>query len=118
MERIYQMNVVPNVLPILKPSLDLHVVARTRPSEFLKTGKVQSEVEPGVFLRPKQVNSSFFSSVFVEGLYGQLFRPSFLLNYMPMYSIPTHGCILCFSLILVCFVTLKYIGSRPKYILL
>lgn len=59
MERIYQMNVVPNVLPILKPSLDLHVVARTRPSEFLKTGKVQSEVEPGVFLRPKQVNSSF-----------------------------------------------------------
>ncbi|KAF8962532.1 phosphatidylethanolamine-binding protein [Flammula alnicola] len=54
MERIYQMNVVPDVLPVIKPSVDLHVVVRTRPSEFIETKKVQTLVEPGVFLRPKQ----------------------------------------------------------------
>jgi len=55
MERIYQMNVVPDVLPVLKPSIDLHVVARTTPKEFHKSKKVQQVVEPGVFLKSKQV---------------------------------------------------------------
>ncbi|KIM48480.1 hypothetical protein M413DRAFT_232898 [Hebeloma cylindrosporum] len=54
MERIYQLNVVPDVLPVLKPSIDLHVIARTTPKEFLTSKKVQSVVEPGVFLRSKQ----------------------------------------------------------------
>ncbi|PPQ90431.1 hypothetical protein CVT25_014949 [Psilocybe cyanescens] len=54
MERIYQMNVVPDVLPVLQPTVDLHVVTKTRPTEYLKFGKVQTNVVPGVFLRPKQ----------------------------------------------------------------
>ncbi|KIK06040.1 hypothetical protein K443DRAFT_90201 [Laccaria amethystina LaAM-08-1] len=54
MERIYQMRVVPDVLPEIRPSLDLRVVTKTRPSEFLNAGKVQKEVEPGVYLLPKQ----------------------------------------------------------------
>ena len=55
MERIYQMRVVPDVLPEIRPSLDLRVVAKARASEFLNAGKVQKEVEPGVYLLPKQV---------------------------------------------------------------
>jgi len=55
MERIYQMNVVPDVLPVLKPSIDLHVIARTTPKEFLNSTKVQAVVKPGVFLKSKQV---------------------------------------------------------------
>ncbi|EDR02032.1 uncharacterized protein LACBIDRAFT_295521 [Laccaria bicolor S238N-H82] len=54
MERIYQMGVVPDVLPEIRPSLDLRVVAKTRAAEFLNAGKVQKEVEPGVYLLPKQ----------------------------------------------------------------
>jgi len=54
MERLYQMGVVPDVLPEIKPTIDLHVVARTTPREFLDSKKVQMQVEPGTFLRPKQ----------------------------------------------------------------
>jgi len=54
MERIYQMNVVPDVLPVLKPSIDLHVIARTTPKEFHESKKVQQVVEPGIFLKSKQ----------------------------------------------------------------
>lgn len=59
MERVYQMNVVPDVLPVLRPSIDLQlafpegppqsVVARTRRARKYKT------VEPGVYLLPEQV---------------------------------------------------------------
>lgn len=55
MERIYQMKVVPDILPDLRPTLDLHVTARTLPKEFHDTGKVSKEVEPGTFLTPGQV---------------------------------------------------------------
>ncbi|KAF8168368.1 phosphatidylethanolamine-binding protein [Crassisporium funariophilum] len=54
MERLYQMNVVPDVLPELNPNIDLHVVARTTPREFLESKKVRKAVEPGAFLKPKQ----------------------------------------------------------------
>lgn len=60
MERIYQMKVVPDALPELKPTIDLQVIARTLPADFLKTLKVFKAVEAGVFLRPKQVSFSFF----------------------------------------------------------
>lgn len=56
MERIYQTNVVPDVLPVLKPSIDLHVIARITPKEFLNSKKVQGVIEPGVFLKSKQVS--------------------------------------------------------------
>lgn len=55
MERLYQMHVVPDALPEIRPSIDLHVIARTTPAVFLESKKVQSHVIPGTFLRPKQV---------------------------------------------------------------
>lgn len=56
MERLYQMHVVPDILPGIHPSIDLHVITRTTPGEFIESNKVQSHVVPGAFLRPKQVN--------------------------------------------------------------
>jgi hypothetical protein len=57
MERLYQMSVVPDVLPVIKPSLDLHLIIRTRPTEFIEEKKIQTHVEPGSFVKPKQVIS-------------------------------------------------------------
>ncbi|KAF9478545.1 PEBP-like protein [Pholiota conissans] len=54
MERLYQMNVVPDVLPVIKPSLDLHLIVRARPAEFIEESKIQTHVEPGSFVKPKQ----------------------------------------------------------------
>ena len=55
MERIHQMKVVPDVLPELHPSIDLHVTVRTSPKELHKTKKTHATVEPGTFLSPEQV---------------------------------------------------------------
>lgn len=55
MERIHQMNVIPDVLSDIRPSFDLHVTARTSSEEFRKTKKWQVAVEPGTFLSPEQV---------------------------------------------------------------
>lgn len=57
------MKVVPDALPEINPTIDLRVIARTIPTDFLKTAKVYSAVEPGVFLRPKQVSFFFFIPV-------------------------------------------------------
>lgn len=57
MERIHQMKVVPDVLPILHPSIDLHVTAKNTAPVFHQTKKIESEVEPGVHLTPAQVCS-------------------------------------------------------------
>ena len=59
MERLYQMKVVPDALPEINPTIDLQLIARTLPADFLKTKKVFKAVEPGVYLRPKQVISIF-----------------------------------------------------------
>ena len=53
------MKVVPDALPKINPTIDLQIIARTLPAEFLKTRKVFTTLEAGIFLRPKQV--SFFS---------------------------------------------------------
>ena len=58
MERIYQMKVVPDVLPSIRPSLDLHLV--TPP--VTKSGQLAfalENIEPGVYLVPKQVRSLY-----------------------------------------------------------
>ena len=62
MERIYQMKVVPGALPEIKPIIDLQVIARALPTDFLKTKKVFKAVDEGVYLPvgPKQVSFSFF----------------------------------------------------------
>ncbi|KAF9014902.1 phosphatidylethanolamine-binding protein [Cyathus striatus] len=54
MERIYQMNVVPDLLPAIHPSIDVRVVTPATPAVFHKTGKVDSKVEPGSFILPTQ----------------------------------------------------------------
>ena len=56
MERIHQMHVVPDVLPELHPSIDLHVTATALPQEIRLNSKIDKEVEPGVFLLPQQVS--------------------------------------------------------------
>lgn len=52
------MKVVPDALPALHPSIDLHVTVRTPPKELQKTKKAQIAVEPGTFLFPEQVCGS------------------------------------------------------------
>ena len=59
MERIYQMKVVPDLLPALHPSIDLRVNYPEKPPEsvYLRTRvkRKYRQVEPGVFLLPEQV---------------------------------------------------------------
>ncbi|KAJ7725524.1 phosphatidylethanolamine-binding protein [Mycena maculata] len=75
MERIHQMHVVPDVLPVLHPSIDLHVAARLMPVHFdslMKRNRAQrrvntfKEVEPGRYLTPKQtrVQPKLYANVF------------------------------------------------------
>ncbi|KAF8895012.1 phosphatidylethanolamine-binding protein [Gymnopilus junonius] len=63
MERIYQMHVVPDVLPEINPSIDLRIAVPVR--EY-KKGKPYETVEPGTFLMPKQTLSppNLFVNVF------------------------------------------------------
>ena len=52
------MKVIPDVLPNLHPSIDLHVTARASFEEFKKTKKSQVAIEPGTFLLPEQVGDA------------------------------------------------------------
>lgn len=58
MERIYQMNVVPDLLPSLHPTLDLRVnFLEPPPTDVYRRTRVKrryQKVEPGVFLLPEQ----------------------------------------------------------------
>jgi large subunit ribosomal protein L35 len=53
MERIHQMNVVPDVIPDLRPSFDLRV-SFPQYNEALRY-RTNQVIEPGVFLEPKDV---------------------------------------------------------------
>lgn len=59
MERIHQMHVVPDVLPDLRPTIDLRVTFPEPPpnSVYLRTRikRAYKPVEPGLFLLPEQV---------------------------------------------------------------
>lgn len=61
MERIHQMNVVPDLLPSLHPSLDLRLNFPEAPPEDIvrrtRTKRKYEKVEPGVFLLPEQVRT-------------------------------------------------------------
>lgn len=65
MERIYQMNVVPDMLPVLKPSFDLRIKYAEAPPDnnYLRTRvkRKLKQVEPGIFLFPEQVCLSSYS---------------------------------------------------------
>ncbi|EIN13222.1 PEBP-like protein [Punctularia strigosozonata HHB-11173 SS5] len=55
MERIHQMNVVPDVLPSLHPTIDVRVTFPEAPSPRNRTvRKAYKAVEPGVYLVPEQ----------------------------------------------------------------
>ncbi|KAG6809515.1 hypothetical protein H0H92_015961 [Tricholoma furcatifolium] len=58
MERLHQMNVIPDVLPDLRPTVDIHVVARTTIKERETTQKVHTTVEPGTFLLAGQASAT------------------------------------------------------------
>ncbi|KAJ7102552.1 phosphatidylethanolamine-binding protein, partial [Mycena belliarum] len=75
MERIHQMHVVPDALPVMHPSLDLHVTARLMPEHFdtlMRRNRSQrrvntfKEVIPGNYLTPKQtrVPPKLYANVF------------------------------------------------------
>ncbi|KAJ7356629.1 phosphatidylethanolamine-binding protein, partial [Mycena albidolilacea] len=75
MERLHQMKVVPDVLPVLHPSVDLHVTARLMPEHFeslMKRNRFQrrvntfKEVVPGNYLTPRQtrVPPKLYANVF------------------------------------------------------
>jgi len=66
MERVHQMKVIPDALPTLHPSIDLHVTVRTFPEELQNQKKVQVAVEPGTFLSPEQtlVSPKLYANVF------------------------------------------------------
>ena len=59
MERIHQMNVVPDVLPSLRPSFDLRLTFPEPPPQSLylrtRSKRQHKQVEPGVFLVSEQV---------------------------------------------------------------
>ncbi|KAK7040598.1 hypothetical protein R3P38DRAFT_429814 [Favolaschia claudopus] len=75
MERLHQMNVIPDVLPVMHPSVDLHVTARLMPTHFeslMKRNRFQrrvntfKEVIPGNYLTPQQtrVPPKLYANVF------------------------------------------------------
>jgi large subunit ribosomal protein L35 len=54
MERVHQMHVVPDILPELHPSIDLHVTVTALPQDTRVSSKIDKKVEPGAFLLPQQ----------------------------------------------------------------
>jgi len=66
MERIHQMKVIPDVLPDLRPSIDLHITVRASSDERKKSKKMQVTVEPGTFLLPAQtvIPPKLYANVF------------------------------------------------------
>jgi large subunit ribosomal protein L35 len=57
MERIYQMNVVPDIVSSIHPTLDLRITTGSRPKSIHPKAKNPLIVEPGSFLTPKQAGS-------------------------------------------------------------
>lgn len=55
MERIHQMNVVPDVVPVLHPSLDLQITVKSTPEQLQQTKKRDTRVVPGAYLTVEQV---------------------------------------------------------------
>ncbi|KAJ7293947.1 phosphatidylethanolamine-binding protein [Mycena rebaudengoi] len=75
MERIHQMHVIPDVIPALHPSLDLHVTARLMPDRFdtlMRRNTFQRRVNtfkrvvPGRYLTPQQtrIPPKLYANVF------------------------------------------------------
>jgi len=61
MERLYQMHVIPDILPILRPTVDLRVVFPEAPPKNAvlraRAKRKAVPIEAGVFLESEQVNT-------------------------------------------------------------
>jgi large subunit ribosomal protein L35 len=56
MERVHQMHIVPDLLPSLRPTVDIRITFPDAPSPRNRSiRKTYKPVEPGVFLVPEQV---------------------------------------------------------------
>ncbi|KAF4605629.1 hypothetical protein EYR40_004416 [Pleurotus pulmonarius] len=66
MERIHQMNVVPDVLPDLHPSVDIRITVPSTLKQLREGQKVHAPVEPGAFVFPRQTTKrpNVFTTVF------------------------------------------------------
>lgn len=64
MERIHQMNVVPDVLPDLHPSIDVRLTVPSTLKQLREGQKVHTPVEPGAFVFPRQVGPLLSTSDF------------------------------------------------------
>jgi large subunit ribosomal protein L35 len=62
MERLHQMHVIPDILPVLQPSVDLRVVFPNAPPKSVvlraRAKRKTAPVEAGVFLVNEQVYAS------------------------------------------------------------
>lgn len=56
MERLYQMHVVPDLVPAIHPSLDLRITTGFRPKGIHPKAKNPMIVEPGSYLLSKQTS--------------------------------------------------------------
>jgi large subunit ribosomal protein L35 len=57
MERVHQMQVVPDILPEIRPSVDLRLVVKADGVEQMRLhDNAVFLYEPGAFLRPKNVS--------------------------------------------------------------
>lgn len=62
MERLYQMHVIPDILPILRPTVDLRVVFPQAPPKNVvlraRAKRRTLPIEAGIFLENEQVNAN------------------------------------------------------------
>jgi hypothetical protein len=98
MERIYQMDVVPDVLPEINPTIDLKVVVRTMGAQQLKEHdrKPEFNVEPGRFLDAGNVCPSLHPALYLAHC-TSITRPLSARAFTPTSSIQTRAFTPCSS---------------------
>ena len=96
MERIYQMNVVPDMLPELHPSFDLRIryLAPAPKDNYLRTRvkRKHRQVEPGIFLTPEQVRCGRAHERRHAQNLRYYYRRGGLQKYTRRCSTPTRAC--------------------------
>ena len=94
MERVHQMNVVPDLYPSLHPTIDLRLnFPEAPPEDIVRRTRMKrklEKVEPGVFLLPEQVrnSSSLHSGLIYSVLDSETTTP--LCNCVPSRTAAIH----------------------------